>query len=422
MLLSHIISSNQSYCLMSPVSSPSVQIDHYDYFLPESRIARYPLETRSESKLLLCVQGNISHTYFKNLAEYTAKDELMIFNNSRVIQARIIMHKQTGSRIEIFLLEPSCPAEYDLAFTATGFCTWKCMTGNKKRWKDGRLEKDIHIDNIKTRLSAETVEDHGDWQVIRFSWLPRELPFSSIIKHAGLTPIPPYLKRMPRTVDKTRYQTVYSRYEGSVAAPTAGLHFTKELLAELNKQGTHIEEITLHVGAGTFQPVKTPAIDEHPMHTEKFSVNLQTIEKILKFSGKITAVGTTSARTLESLYWLGVKLLVSQKGNGEHEILSQWEPYNLPSDIPVPRALENLCENLIKENKKEILAKTQLMIIPGYKFRLVNKMITNFHQPKSTLLLLTAAFIGNNWRKVYDYALDNDFRFLSYGDSSLLIP
>lgn len=405
--------------LRSPVS---VRISDYDYLLPESRIARFPLEKRSGSKLLVCDKGDISHTGFENIAGYAGGGQLMIFNNTRVIQARIFMYKPTGSKIEIFLLEPSNPPEYNLAFASTGRCRWKCMTGNKKRWKGGKLEKRLSINGTDASLFAETAVDHGDCQIIEFSWDPGEISFGSIIECAGLTPIPPYLNRLPEPIDKSSYQTVYSRYDGSVAAPTAGLHFTGELLDKIRNTGCVTDEITLHVGAGTFQPVKSETIENHPMHSEHFSVTAATIDKLIRYAGNITAVGTTSARTLESLYWFGVKLLRS--GNGIRQVmeLSQWEYYDLPRDIPIKRALEELALKMAEDGIDNLAAKTQLFIVPGYRFRAVNRLITNFHQPGSTLLLLIAAFIGDDWRRVYDYAMENDFRFLSYGDSSLLIP
>lgn len=346
----------------------------------------------------------------------------MVFNNTRVIQARIKMFKKTGSQIEVFLLEPFSPAEYDQSFKSTSGCRWKCMTGNKKRWKRGILEKEVLIGTSMVTLFAEMAADHGMWQEIDLTWSNENISFAEIIENAGLTPVPPYLNRDPQDSDKIRYQTIYSRNNGSVAAPTAGLHFTKEILDELRQSGTKIEEITLHVGAGTFHPVKSATIDNHTMHSEHFSVSLSTLEKIKDHGGKITAVGTTSARTLESLYWLGVKLYCSENIKKIPMELSQWEPAGLPEGIPLDTALDSLLEFLCTEKINTLEARTQMMIIPGYKFRVIDQLITNFHQPRSTLLLLIAAFIGDDWKKVYDYALANEFRFLSYGDSSLLVP
>jgi S-adenosylmethionine:tRNA ribosyltransferase-isomerase len=407
---------------MSSYSPESVFIDRYDYRLPEDRIAKFPLEHRSASRLLLYNQGNISHTSFDKLIDLTGNNNLMVFNNTRVIQARIKMSKQTGSQIEIFLLEPLYPAEYELAFESTSGCRWKCMTGNKKRWKGGILEKEVSIGTSMVTLFAKMAADHGMWQEIELTWSNAHISFAEIIENAGLTPVPPYLNRAPQDSDKIRYQTVYSRNNGSVAAPTAGLHFTQKIMDELRQTGTQIEEITLHVGAGTFHPVKSATIDQHTMHSEHFSVGAATLENIKNHTGNITAVGTTSARTLESLYWLGVKLYSSDNFKKNPMELSQWEPAGLPEGILVSKAMAALLEFLRTEKLNTLEARTQMMIIPGYKFRVIDRLITNFHQPRSTLLLLISAFIGDDWRKVYDYALANDFRFLSYGDSSLLIP
>jgi S-adenosylmethionine:tRNA ribosyltransferase-isomerase len=407
---------------MSSLSPDSVFINDYDYKLPEVRIAKFPLEHRTASRLLLYNKGNISHANFEKLIDYTGNNNLMVFNNTRVIQARIYMYQPTGSRIEVFLMEPLSPAGYDLSFKSTTGCLWKCMTGNKKRWKRGILEKEVLIGTSMVTLFAEMAADHGIWQEIFLTWSDANISFAEIIENAGLTPVPPYLNRDPEDSDKIRYQTVYSRNDGSVAAPTAGLHFTKEILDALRQAGTKIEEITLHVGAGTFHPVKSATIDKHTMHSEHFSVSASILEKLKDHSGKITAVGTTSARTLESLYWLGVKLYCSEDSKKIPVELGQWEAAGLPQGIPLSTAMDALLESLSAEKLSTMEAKTQMMIIPGYKFRVVNQLITNFHQPRSTLLLLIAAFIGDDWKKVYDYALANDFRFLSYGDSSLLIP
>ncbi len=399
-----------------------MHIENYSYTLPDNRIARFPTENPGDSKLLVYDRGKISHCPFGSLPRFIDSGGLMVFNNTRVIQARIIMEKPTGAAIEIFLLEPAEPAEYHLAFASAPGCLWKCMTGNKKRWKGGQLEKAVDYGDGTIRLFAEIENDHGAWQEIRFTWDPGDMAFGRVIDLAGLTPVPPYLGRAPVPADRHRYQTAYARHEGSVAAPTAGLHFTGEMLEKLKKQGLRTAEITLHVGAGTFQPVKVPDIMQHHMHAERFAVDAATLEAVYGSPGKITAVGTTSVRTLESLYWLGVKRLYCGKNDPCPDRLSQWEIKDLPQDIPVRQALEALLEELRYEGKKQLAAATQLMILPGYRFRAVNRLITNFHQPGSTLLLLIAAFIGEDWKKVYDYALKNDFRFLSYGDSSLLIP
>lgn len=408
-------------CRMEHFSPDSLRIDAYTYTLPDSMIARFPLLNRAASKLLIYDRGDINQTTFHNIAEYTGSDDLMIFNNTRVIPARILMSKDTGAKIEIFLLEPLSPAEYNLAFSSSSGCRWKCMTGNKKRWKSDKLSRNLVIDGKSTTLSVRIVNDNDLWQEIEFMWDPEHLPFSLVLDKAGLPPIPPYLDRMPVKSDKVNYQTVFSRIEGSVAAPTAGLHFTTGILEELKKKGTILEEITLHVGAGTFRPVKSITAGGHPMHAEHFSVSLEAIEKLRIKQGKITAVGTTSVRSLESIYWLGVKQILNK--NIKHPfLLNQWEHLQLPQDIQVREALDAIAGRLAQEGVNKLEAKTEMMIIPGYKFRITNRMITNFHQPGSTLLLLIAAFVGQDWQKVYNYALKNNFRFLSYGDSSLLIP
>lgn len=406
---------------MAPISPGKVRIEDYTYNLPDEMIARFPRADRAGSKLLVYNKGGICHTSFNDIVRMSEKGQLMIFNNTRVIQARIIMYKHTGARIEIFLLEPLSPAEYNLAFASKPGCLWKCMTGNKKRWKGGELEREILIEGEKVVMSAKVVADHGSWQEIEFNWNQRNQSFGKLVENGGLTPIPPYLERLPVESDKSRYQTVYSRYEGSVAAPTAGLHFTDKIINELKKRGILTGEVTLHVGAGTFQPVKSATAGEHPMHAEHFSVSASTVSLIRKNLGRITAVGTTSMRTIESLYWLGVKLL--QEGNSGTPLwLSQWEHLHLPADIPADESLDAVTNWLKQLGLKEIEAKTELMIIPGYRFRITERLITNFHQPGSTLLLLIASFVGNDWRRIYEYALSNEFRFLSYGDSSLLIP
>jgi S-adenosylmethionine:tRNA ribosyltransferase-isomerase len=397
-------------------------IENYSYTLPDERIARFPTDKPGDSRLLVYNGGKISHSGFARLPGLVEKNGLMVFNNTRVIQARIIMEKPTGAAIEVFLLEPVSPPQYDLAFAAAPGCVWKCMTGNRKKWKGGRLEKVVRCGDATASLFAEIENDHGEWQEIRFSWEPGTLVFGKIVDCAGLTPVPPYLNRAPVPADRQRYQTVYARHEGSVAAPTAGLHFTREILQELKARGTQTAEITLHVGAGTFRPVKVSDPEQHRMHAERFMVNASTLESVLESHGKITAVGTTSVRTLESLYWLGVKRLHYGREDPNPDMLSQWENRELPGDIPVARALEVLLNDLHEKGNSHLEAGTCLMIVPGYRFRLVNRLITNFHQPRSTLLMLIAAFIGEDWKKVYDYALENEFRFLSYGDSSLLIP
>ncbi len=422
--------------MTSPVPE-NIRMEDYTYELPDGKIAKYPLEDRAASKLLVYDRGKISHTPFRDIVRLAGGYGMLVLNNSKVIQARILMNKPSGAAIEIFLLEPLDPADYNGAFSASPGCRWKCMTGNKKRWKGGALSKKIMAGESEVTLETLMTADHGAWQEIQFTWEPDSLPFGLVIDGAGLTPVPPYLNRLPVPEDKAWYQTVYSRYEGSVAAPTAGLHFTGEILDKLRRSGSATGEITLHVGAGTFVPVKSETVLNHTMHAEHFSVTGKTIRQIIKNAGLVTAIGTTSVRALESLYWLGVKEIkgcsrvtvkqLENRGqttgrNPGYFSLSQWEYAGLPDDIPAEAALEALLHKLSALDEDVLEAKTEMMIIPGYRFRITDRLITNFHQPGSTLLLLVAAFIGGDWRRVYDYALKNDFRFLSYGDSSLLIP
>ncbi len=399
------------------IKPENIRIEDYIYDLPEDRIAKYPLDQRDSSQLLVFNKGKISRDLFSNLDKYADSNSTFVFNNTKVIQARLKFFKETGSKIEIFCLEPIDPSDYVLAFQQTERITWKCIIGNLKKWKDKNLKKLITIGNDKIELNASKRAQDGNAQIIEFTWNNNKFTFSEILENIGATPIPPYLNRESESIDKDRYQTVYSKLKGSVAAPTAGLHFTNSVFNKLRAKNIHIEEVTLHVGAGTFKPVNSKTIDAHEMHTEHFVVKKSTIENLLK-SKKIVAVGTTSVRTIESLYWIGVKLI-------ENKILyahiTQWEAYELP-DLNRQEALKALLNYMHKNDMDEIDASTQIMIFPGYKYKLVDALITNFHQPKSTLLLLIAAFIGNDWKKVYDFALNKDFRFLSYGDSSILIP
>ncbi len=399
------------------IKPENIKIEDYIYDLPEDRIAKYPLNQRDSSKLLIYNKGKISKDFFANINRYADFNSTFVFNNTKVIQARLKFFKETGAQIEIFCLEPVDPSDYVLAFQQTKKVAWKCIVGNLKKWKDKILKKVITVGNDKVELNATKRNQDGNAQIIEFTWNNNKFTFSEILENIGVTPIPPYLNRESESVDKDRYQTIYSKLKGSVAAPTAGLHFTDEVLNKLKNKNIHIEEVTLHVGAGTFKPVKSETIDEHEMHTEHFVVKKSTIENLLK-SEKIVVVGTTSVRTIESLYWMGVKLI-------ENKILyshiTQWEVYELPN-LSKQESLNALLNYMNENSIDEIDASTQIMIFPGYKFKLVDVLITNFHQPKSTLLLLIAAFIGDDWEKVYDYALNNDFRFLSYGDSSILIP
>ena len=394
-----------------------IRVNDYRYDLPDEKIAKYPLQKRSESKLLVYKNSEISEDIFQNIPTHIPTNSLLIFNNTKVIQARILFQKQTGARIEIFCLEPVNPAEYNLAFQANNKVIWKCIVGNLRKWKKESLYKSLSVGNKKVELEAKLINKYKNSQEIEFNWNIREYTFSDIIQFFGTTPIPPYLNRNSEDIDKERYQTVYSKIQGSVAAPTAGLHFTDNILDSLISYGLKTEEITLHVGAGTFKPVQTDTIDKHEMHTEYFSVNRRTLQNIIDHDGKVIAVGTTSMRSIESLYWLGCKIA----SNNFNFHIKQWDPYEIDSKLTVKESFTKILEYLNKNNLHELHAKTQMIIIPGYQFKLVNGLITNYHMPKSTLLILVAAFIGDDWKKVYDYALNNNFRFLSYGDSSLLM-
>jgi len=401
------------------VQNQPVYIDEYDYALPEERIAKYPLPQRDSSKLLIYQNSTITESKFSNIADFLPENALLVYNNTRVIQARLIFQKTTGAHIEVFCLEPLNPADYAQSLGATTECVWKCMVGNLKKWKGETLSKTVEVVGKTCMINAELQETEGNTHSIRFSWNNADIHFADILEKAGELPIPPYLHRKTEESDLTTYQTVYSKIKGSVAAPTAGLHFTPEVFISLQKKNIETEELTLHVGAGTFQPVKTRDIAEHHMHTEVISVQRSTIENIQKNLGNIIAVGTTSVRTLESLYYLS--LLNPQKGDLNTFHVGQWTPYEQHSEVSTYDALQSLLDYLDANNLTTLHAETQIMIKPGYKFRVVNGIITNFHQPKSTLLLLVSAFVDGNWKQIYDYALENDFRFLSYGDSSLLL-
>lgn len=398
---------------------PHIDTQLYDYELPEEKIARYPLERRDDSKLLTYKHGVIQHTQFNKLTDHLPSGATLVFNNTKVIRARLKLNKATGAQIEIFCLEPIDPIDIQQSFVATHCVAWKCIVGNSKKWKEGELHKHLHFDNTSVILSAKRISITDNTSVIQFSWDNDTLTFADIIDIAGVTPIPPYLNRETEDIDTERYQTVYSEHKGSVAAPTAGLHFSDNIMSQLRINGHKLINVTLHVGAGTFKPVQTKEIASHIMHTEHIVVERNAIEALINNTSPLFAVGTTSVRTLESLYWLGVKLIV---GEDISEGLSQWDAYRLPSDVEVRNALLALIDYL-DENDTDILNnQTQIMIVPGYKFRIVEGLITNFHQPHSTLLLLIGAFVGEKWHDIYDYALNNDFRFLSYGDSSILIP
>lgn len=399
-----------------------IRIEEYDYPLPDERIAKFPLAKRDESKLLLYKDGQVSESVFKHIADYLPAGSLLVYNNTRVIQARLLFQKATGARIEVFCLEPAEPHDYALIFQQTERCSWICLVGNLKKWKDGLLTKKVAIQGEEVILSAEKKESHGDSHRIEFTWNNPKYTFADLLDAAGVLPIPPYLHRETEKSDLVTYQTVYSKIKGSVAAPTAGLHFTPEVLADVDAHGIGREEVTLHVGAGTFKPVKSETIEGHEMHTEFISVRRSSIERIQKNLGKIIAVGTTSVRTLESLYYIGVKLTLHPDATSEELVVNQWMPYEAENNrIPVAEALQHILDYLDRHQADKLVTATQIIIAPGYEFKIVRGIITNFHQPKSTLLLLISAFVKGNWRTIYDYALSHDFRFLSYGDSSLLL-
>ncbi len=417
-----------------------ILIEEYNYPLPDERIAKYPLAERDRSKLLIYRDGKVSEDLFYHVGEYLSADSLLIYNNTRVIQARLEFHKQSedgtqGARIEIFCLEPLLPHDYQLSLGSTSGCTWKCMIGNAKKWKSGALSLPVQLPSgEEITLSAEKGEQTGNTFAVRFWWnTPASnlsplasnlnISFAEILDAVGELPIPPYLNRKTEESDKTTYQTVYSRIKGSVAAPTAGLHFTDNVLNGLRQKGIQTAEVTLHVGAGTFQPVKVADANQHTMHTEIIAVPRETIATLMANLGHIVAVGTTSMRTLESLYFIGEELCAGfRMPDSEDTTLSvaQFVPYQQEHTLSTREALQALLDYLDNTQQDTLHAETQIMIKPGYQFRVVDQLITNFHQPKSTLLLLVSAFVGGDWHTIYDYALSHNFRFLSYGDSSIL--
>ena len=414
-----------------------ILIEEYNYPLPDERIAKYPLAERDQSKLLVYREGEVSEDKFYRVGEYVPTGSLLIYNNTRVIQARLEFHKEAGdeairligdkargARIEIFCLEPLEPHDYQLSLGSTEGCTWKCMIGNAKKWKSGALSQPVILPSGKeVRLWAEKGEQTGNTFSVRFSWEGASVSFAEILDAVGELPIPPYLNRKTEESDKTTYQTVYSRIKGSVAAPTAGLHFTDNVLNGLRERGVKTAEVTLHVGAGTFQPVKVADANQHTMHTEIIAVPKATIQTIIENLGHIVAVGTTSMRTLESLYFLGEQFYTRQMTQDTEHLtysVSQFEPYEKEHALSAREALQAIVDHLEQIGEEVLHAETQIMIKPGYTFHVVDQLITNFHQPKSTLLLLVSAFVGGDWHRIYDYALANDFRFLSYGDSSIL--
>lgn len=402
-----------------------IQIKDYNYNLPDERIAKYPIAQRDHSKLLVYSHGEVSEDIFYNIVSYLPKRALMVFNNTKVIQARLHFRKETGALIEVFLLEPHCPADYEQMFQTTKCCSWICLIGNLKKWKEGSLKREFNVKGHNITLKVNRKEDLGGSHIVEFEWDDESVSFAEILESVGELPIPPYLNRETQESDKTTYQTVYSKIKGSVAAPTAGLHFTNDVLAALDEHGIDREEVTLHVGAGTFKPVKSVEIEDHEMHTEFICVKRQTLEKLLSHDAAAIAVGTTSVRTLESLYYIGLKLEKSQNLSEKELHVNQWEPYEQPKGIVLPtpqKAIENIIAYLDHNGLNALHTSTQIIIAPGYEYKIVRMLVTNFHQPQSTLLLLVSAFLHGDWHKVYDFALAHDFRFLSYGDSSLLIP
>jgi len=415
-----------------------IHISDYNYDLPDSRIAKFPVSPRDTSKLLIYRHGEISDDIFYNLPKYLPQKSLMVFNNTKVIQARMHFRKETGALIEVFLMEPAAPTDYELMFQTRGECSWLCMVGNLKKWKEGSLVRTFDVAGSTIKFKATMRRDIIDTKSggtnywVDFAWDNPQVSFAEILDAVGELPIPPYLNRETQDSDKTTYQTVYSKIKGSVAAPTAGLHFTDKVLAAIDAAGVRREELTLHVGAGTFKPVKSEEIDGHTMHTEYVCVRRDTLQTLLDYDCCAIAVGTTSVRTLESLYYMGVKLEANPDAAEEDLHVCQWEPYekadgtpvggNLIDGITPQKAISNIIAWLDKNNLKTLHSSTQIIIAPGYEYKIVKVLVTNFHQPQSTLLLLVSAFLKGDWRNVYDYALSHDFRFLSYGDSSLLIP
>ena len=402
----------------------ALRIADYDYPLPDERIAKHPLTQREQCKLLYYKGGNIEERRFWEVPALLPEHTTLIYNNTRVINARLRFRKETGSMIEIFCLEPVAPRDYEQIFQTTGHCVWQCLVGNSKRWKQGPLSQVVTIDGHEVTVAATRGEQRGNAWEIAFDWDGGDLrcTFADVLDAIGEIPIPPYLNRGTEASDSTDYQTVYSHIDGSVAAPTAGLHFTDEVLAECDARGISRREITLHVGAGTFQPVKSEHIGDHPMHYEFISVPRDVIKDIINAPGPIIAVGTTSVRTLESLYYIGQILEENPDADEEELTVTQWMPYTTPCEITTVKALQNIVDYLDRHHADTYMGSTQLMIAPGFQYRIVSGMITNFHQPQSTLLLLVAAFVGNDqWRDMYDYAMEHDFRFLSYGDAQLLL-
>ena len=406
------------------MKTKDIHISEYNYELPDERIAKFPKAERDHSKLLVYNKGEVGEDIFYNLPNYLPQGALMVYNNTKVIQARLHFRKETGALIEIFLLEPAEPADYEQMFQQTRRCSWLCLVGNQKKWKEGTLTRELRVKNEEVRVSATRRGEHGTSQWIDLEWDNERVNFAEILDEMGELPIPPYLNRETQESDKTTYQTVYSKIKGSVAAPTAGLHFTERVLKDVDARGIEREEVTLHVGAGTFKPVKSDTIGEHPMHTEYIAVRRHTLERLLAHNCEVIAVGTTSVRTLESLYYMGLKVIKNPDIREEELHVNQWEPYEEGrcKMEDVRSVIQALLDWMIRKELTVLHSSTQIIIAPGYTYHIVKMLITNFHQPQSTLLLLVSAFVKGDWHKIYDYALAHDFRFLSYGDSSLLIP
>jgi len=405
-----------------------IHISDYNYELPDHRIAKYPLAQRDHSKLLVYNHGEVTEDMFYHLPDHLPEGALMVFNNTKVIQARMHFRKESGALIEIFLLEPALPADYEQMFQTHDCCQWLCLVGNLKKWKEGPLTRTLTIGQSSLTIRATRKGERGTSQLVEFEWEmadgQRPATFADIIDVMGELPIPPYLNRATEERDKTTYQTVYSKIKGSVAAPTAGLHFTPEVLSALDSHGIDREEVTLHVGAGTFRPVKSEQIADHEMHTEYIAVRRQTLCKLLAHQCRAIAVGTTSVRTLESLYYMGLKVISNPDITEEQLHVMQWEPYEQADKetVPCDVAISALLDWMDRRGHSVLHSSTQIIIAPGYDYKIVSMLVTNFHQPQSTLLLLVSAFVHGDWHRIYDFALQHDFRFLSYGDSSLLIP
>lgn len=405
------------------MSSPKqLNILDFSFVLPDEKIAKFPLENRDESKLLIYKNATISDGIFKQIDTYLPENSLVVFNNTRVVHARLLFNRLTGAQIEIFCIEPLHHLDYQQAFISKQTSTWKCMVGNAKKWKEDWLEKQVETPLGDVILKATKKENTGELTVVEFAWNNNDLAFAEVLHYAGILPLPPYLNRKTEAADEERYQTVYAKVAGSVAAPTAGLHFTPAVFEQLKQKQITVDEVTLHVGAGTFKPVKTEALVDHEMHEETLYVELSTLKNIatcLSAKNTLVVVGTTSMRTLESLFWHGVKILLN-KAAKEVEI-KQWDAYELDAgEITSSQAITAIIQSMEKDNEYVLVGSTQIILAPGYQFRLVDALITNFHQPENTLILLIAAFVGKDWRIIYEHALANNYRFLSYGDSSLL--